>query len=541
MKGIRLLFVLLLVFVNAYAEFGKELSQGVRQEGLGGAFTGLADDGEAVVFNQAGLVNLKTYEFMLSYSKQMHGLSDMGMGINVAYLGYAHNFGDDWGAIGFRWYNRRFESDVFEASENMFSFGYAHKIVKGLSLGVGVNYTDAGFYNNDGLQFFTGDNEISKGTWSADASAHYNYKDIVSFGATVQNINQPDRSIDDGEFEDDIDYRFGIAWHYYGKSAILADYVKENEYKFLKAGVEHYIPFGDDEQASSDDAFVRNLILRAGAEYGLETSDYDVQNFTAGLGIDLKYGLRLDYAFKYIAGDDIKGDPMNHSVALVFTAPEKKREVIVEEPVRPKEPEVVEVVEAEPEPVVIEEPVVEEEPDMTPQIRTVKSGEYLIAIAKEFSQNEMTKDEVMTSDAGNRKSDFWERLYFYNKETIDNDNRNKNKYMEEKNIKSFDLIYPGQDLKIYPRMSIETEVVNEVTSENFNQPVDDVVVLRYKRNNVRMVLKGQMGNRFDTYDFYLYSSRKEIKEGKAESSIEKIDENFKKPVYPGQVLIILNK
>lgn len=309
MKKILIIMIILLTSASILADFGSGMHQGTRQEGMGGAFTGLADDGEAVVFNQAGLVNLKNFEAMLMYSSQMTGMdAQYGMDIDIGYVGVAHNFGDELGAVSMRWFYRSFRQDneVFDASENIIYLGYGRKIYKNLSLGAGLSLMNSGFNDSD-------DNfDLRDWSYGLDISAFYSLNERISFGTLIKDINRPNRSIDDNTALDLIDYKIGGAWKYNPKNlkdVVTLDLVSENEYYMLKAGTEYWFDLKQEQ-------YIKNIILRSGMQFSLE-SEYEQYNLSAGFGLDLDYGLRIDYTVK-LSFNDMASDPLNHLVSVVY-------------------------------------------------------------------------------------------------------------------------------------------------------------------------------------------------------------------------------
>ena len=88
--------------VNAQdSKISNQLSIGARPMGLGGAFSAVANDGNAIFWNPAGIVTLQRQEITTMYSSLYKNL-----GLDNSYLGYVfpisdnHAFGVDWMHIG---------------------------------------------------------------------------------------------------------------------------------------------------------------------------------------------------------------------------------------------------------------------------------------------------------------------------------------------------------------------------------------------------------------------------------------------------------
>ncbi|MBN1970588.1 MAG: type IX secretion system membrane protein PorP/SprF [Candidatus Delongbacteria bacterium] len=534
MKLVKIALILISVFTLAAGQFGSGLQEGARQEGMGGAFTGLADDGEAVVYNPAGLVNIKHFEAMFSYARHLENIKIENNGrINVGNVGYAHNFGDDIGSFAVKWYYKSMLSDDYESAENMFFVSYGRKIgglfgflsdnvrekyLSNLSLGVTLRFMEAGWYDSKDLMTLTGKEDLDSYSWSFGFGLKYDYESF-GLGINVKNVNEPNIA-QTGTFDDDMDYSAGAYWHYNpssDKDVIAVEYEKENEGKALKAGTEYHFEF--------DDIFLKNIALRAGLDYSLD-DDNDAIAYSSGLGFEFDYGLKIDYSVKFLTGS-FEEDPMNHTISLILTGEMEKNDIYIEDIVSKIEskPEVIE------EPVI--EPIIEETPEIVveeipqPEINKhdyiVVNGDYLIKIAKKE----------------NKPLRFWEMIYFYNKDVIDENNKKHKELLKAGNLMSFDLIFPKQEFKIYVDNSFDNQIVEEVTGLSNDKNISDVILLRYERPRIWNVLKSQYD--VSKYEYYLYSSDKDIMEGKASDRIVKVDENFKGRAYPGQILLVYEK
>ncbi|PID27180.1 MAG: hypothetical protein CR982_06925 [Candidatus Cloacimonadota bacterium] len=543
MRFLTIATIFLLTSLLYCSEHGSDLQQGARQQGMGGAFTALADDGEATLYNPAGLINIDLYEAVISYSRNLEGIDIYGNGrINVGYLGYAHNFGEDFGAFSFRWNYRNSKADSYDSSENMFFLGYGRtikdllffvsksnrdKYFKDLSLGMTVRYMEAGWYNNKELEFFTGNDEVSSDSWSFGLGLRYAYKSF-GIGVNLKNINRPNIA-SEGEFKDEMDISAGTFWKYNSnddKDVLTFDYNLEDEESSLRAGTEYYFNF--------EDNFLKNIGLRGGLEYYLD-DDNDAINYSAGLGMEFGYGLKFDYAVKFLTGGFVE-TPVNHIFTLTLSGEVEKNEVYIENFIRKLDDKPEEIVEIEVEPEIEEvSPEVEEvEPEIvveeiyrepSPQKRNyiVVTGDYLIKIARKQQ----------------KPNRFWEMVYFYNKETIDNRNKRNKELLENPNLNSFDLVFPNQEFKIYTEKNFDNSIIEEVTGLSNDKVSSDVILLRYQRDHLWKVLNLQFD--VDKHEFYLYSSTKDIEDGKAKQTLIKVDKNFNDKVYPGQFLIVYDK
>ena len=92
---------ILIIFVSQLFGQYDQLFVGSRPLSMGGAFTAVADDANAITWNPAGLPGLRRTEFTSTYAELY------AMGINQSYLGFVRPFSDriaiglDWSSIGY--------------------------------------------------------------------------------------------------------------------------------------------------------------------------------------------------------------------------------------------------------------------------------------------------------------------------------------------------------------------------------------------------------------------------------------------------------
>lgn len=347
-KIMTLTIILILFQVSLQAQFGAELQQGCRQQGMGGAFTGLADDGEAVYYNPAGLVNLRDIEMITMYSRQAAhmetAVSDMG--INVSYLGYAQNFGDEIGSFSGRYYYRGYNfGSTFGASEHLFMLGYGRKLtdlldlypdldwldyLRPLSVGIGIKFMRFGFSDAAALadnDYAGNDEDLADWTWSMDMSFFYKFRERYSFGFQFKDFNRPNSSIIANEKTlDKMDYTFGFAWKYSKnmRDVITADMSSENKNYAFNFGTEKYWDFVDIASSAQLDRVVVRSGFRIGFEHDYNWSfglGYLMRDFGEKIGSEINFDLRFDYSYKVMFGN-INDGPTNHTIQMVFTLPE---------------------------------------------------------------------------------------------------------------------------------------------------------------------------------------------------------------------------
>jgi len=168
------------VFCNAWADF-INLDVGARPLAIGGAFVGVADDANAVVWNPAGLTQKVSLE-MTGMINRVYSVE----GLRNDYFAISKTVRAGKMGIGFAWMRTEL-SDVY--SEDNILVSIAHEIKSGLSAGVtlkrfSVSAPGYDYYNDPN---FLGDDNA----WSADASLFYKHGNMRA-GLAARNLFQPE-------------------------------------------------------------------------------------------------------------------------------------------------------------------------------------------------------------------------------------------------------------------------------------------------------------------------------------------------------------
>jgi len=147
---------------------------GARAQAMGGAFTAIADDGNALYWNVAGLSRLGHQEFTSTLG------SLYGAGLSDNNLGYVFPL-TDYQAASLSWHQASQDEAGLGYAEDTFSLGYAYRFGKTLAIGAVGRYLDA-TTDLDGSRFteWTGT--------SFDLGAHYVVRDGLAFGATLKDV-----------------------------------------------------------------------------------------------------------------------------------------------------------------------------------------------------------------------------------------------------------------------------------------------------------------------------------------------------------------
>jgi len=289
MKLARVLAGFLLIFlVNLYAFAGfNEEIVGARPQGMGGAFTAVADDSNALYYNPAGITDLKKHEVTMMHARKY----DMTVGpdIDSNYIGIATKK-MKYGHYGLSFLNQKVNGI---AEEQIWAGTYAIKLLKNIAFGANLKWL---VYKLAGTQQTSDPAIKDQSTTSADIGFKMKVKNNVNIGILIRNL-------------------FGE----------LGRIKKESLDKTVKVGIA-YEPFENltlalDANAKDkiEDKDERKIQIAAGLEYRpgshiVLRSGVNKSELTAGLGFAAR-NIQLDYA--YMRNEDL-GDTHRVSSSLRF-------------------------------------------------------------------------------------------------------------------------------------------------------------------------------------------------------------------------------
>lgn len=275
-----LLFALLLASPAAGAETAAflEVGAGARASGLGGAYTALADDANAVYWNPAGLARLEKREVAASHA-------ELGQETRHNFLAYAHPTGPVTvaGALTYQSYGAITARDAtgraagsYEASDAAFAFAVARKTAF-VDAGVSVKYVRSSIAGTEaqGAALDAGlRRELAAGSGK------------VVLGAALRNLG-PGLKFQDRR--DDLPLRsaLGVAYRFERGHAVAAEFQNSPRGAGSEGGV------GGEFKA------YEGVFLRLG--YTTKSAAVAGTGFDAARGLTLGLGLRrerfsLDYA-----------------------------------------------------------------------------------------------------------------------------------------------------------------------------------------------------------------------------------------------------
>lgn len=277
LKTIALLTALAAAFpqnAGATATFGQSsdlfnVGAGARAMGMGGAFTGVADDASASYYNPSGLAFMDEHQLMFMHNPLL-------MDSQYNYLASAHPLGDKWGALAVsdsllssdgysvRDSSNRVTDGNGSLSNNVIFGSYAHKVTQKISAGLNLKFIQqkiVGFSDN---------------ALGMDIGAMYKPVPVFNIGASIANINSPSVTLRSSKDIYVPTSRLGVSSQVFKKRLLLAaDVIKtQKESSQYAAGAEYA---------------VNQLINLRG---GFNTN----RSYTLGMGLNIK-NFRLDYAF----------------------------------------------------------------------------------------------------------------------------------------------------------------------------------------------------------------------------------------------------
>jgi len=176
-----------------------DMGAGARSIGLGGSFTGIADDANAMYYNIAGIGQMKEMTFTGTYSAYMSGF----------YEGYAAFVIPLYkkGAIGIGW------TDTIAPyyNENIITLGYSYPVGKTFFIGAGVRMFMKSYSANEWTVLNSDFSSLSASGYGVCLSGFTKLGNDLSLGVSLENLNQPDVSLKYGDPVASI-YRIGASY-----------------------------------------------------------------------------------------------------------------------------------------------------------------------------------------------------------------------------------------------------------------------------------------------------------------------------------------
>ena len=240
---------------------------GSRPLSMGGAFTAVADDANAITWNAAGLPGLRRTEFTSSYAELY------AMGINQSYLGFVRPISDRI-AIGLDWSSIGYDDKELAYSENKLNFAFGFQPHKMFSLGLTTKYLmrdmlldDASYGKSAGIGYDAGlllqplkNLKIGLGLYDIGGTS-VSYKDKIAETVLVQA------------------FKLGISYMPLNGLTVAAD-------------------FGDRIQLGAEYVLANRVSIRGGVQQGLSSNDEkEILVPSAGMSIKFK-SVVMEYGFE---------------------------------------------------------------------------------------------------------------------------------------------------------------------------------------------------------------------------------------------------
>lgn len=309
-RGSALLAILWLFLPAGGNAAFQDLGLGARPVGMGGAFTAIADDSNAPLYNPAGIVQIQTHELSATYANLYSGL-DLNAGndnssLNQGYFAFAARPLPHIGSLELSW-------GTFSAThlyrEDTVRLTYARNLGdffpildNALALGLNLKY----LRRSVTLDEFTANDPVFSGGTSASAatvdagvlySPHEGRLTGLRVGLAVNNLTRPDVGFQTVD-KLPIEYRLGLAYQARQLQWIIPalDIVRRDDSTSIGAGVESWL--------------LRNTLgVRAGVN-----RDEGAAGLSYFQKLGRNYGMRLDYGFTIPFF--VEGSGGSHRVAL---------------------------------------------------------------------------------------------------------------------------------------------------------------------------------------------------------------------------------
>ncbi|MCL2145256.1 MAG: hypothetical protein FWH43_07200 [Endomicrobia bacterium] len=301
MKKILALALLLSVCTTqAFALFDTSY-WGVRALGMGGAFTAVADDVEAPIYNISGMADMEKAEIMFMSAKLFSGLD--GLDMSTDYLGFAYPVSEKIGTFSINW---SYFGDAGLRREDSVSLGYARTLddildFDWVNLLAGLNFR----YLRHEARYNGSD--LSKEAFAFDIGLLASFKYGISIGYSGRYFNRPDIGF---KQKDEIKQTNVVGIAYYSEELPLIGIPR------FTAAVDYEMREGDNHLIFGIESKIieGNLALRAG---GWE----EQINFGTGYGFDFgnRSRLSIDYAFGLPL--KIQETTGSHFLSLTFRFP----------------------------------------------------------------------------------------------------------------------------------------------------------------------------------------------------------------------------
>jgi len=330
--------LLLINSSNAQTVFGKYAGEfmaigiGGRPLGMGGAFTGIADDVTAGYYNPAGLANLNYPQIALMHSEQFGNL------VNYDYGAVGIPFGED---LTFGLSIMRLGVDGIPDTRNALIDGRTGELIKDINnIYARLDYSQITEFSNQDWAFYLTFAKRQSENFYWGANIKIIRRDIAEFSANGIGF-------DVGAYWLPIENFWGggggegvgttlVAWST-GRNELISPTLKiGGAYRIVEILGGHIMPALDFDVRFENRQFASNFNLgpvsfdmHAGLEWNIQNLVYirggynDVKQFTVGAGVKLPK-LNIDYSFARFNESELDRLPDSHRISLILTLEEPK-------------------------------------------------------------------------------------------------------------------------------------------------------------------------------------------------------------------------
>lgn len=231
LKLIFLAGLILVIYPSVIFGAFKDTGWGTRPAGLGGAFTGLADDANGPLYNPAGIARLKSREGNFMYAKLYTGLDEVDLGLNYFSVVLPIVSREKLGSLGVSWSNftalHLYREDTFNFTYADWLANYFPKLNQDIAVGLNLKYLRHSYTLNSRVEndsVFSGGNAKGAATLDLGALAipKFKYLPGLSLGLAIKNITQPDVGLGSKDIVP-AEWRLGGAYNF---GDILPNHIK---------------------------------------------------------------------------------------------------------------------------------------------------------------------------------------------------------------------------------------------------------------------------------------------------------------------------
>ena len=250
-KVLVFLLLIIMVAINQQVQAAfVDTYWGVRALGMGGAYTAVANDSNAPLYNIAGTAFAAQKEVTLMGSRLFGGVDGIEIGAN--YLGYVHPISLEYGAVSFAWSST---STPGLRREDTFNLGYARELNDIFNLDKELVEISAGLnlkYLMQEVKFDEEDRDLSasKGAMTADIGILAMFSNGIGIGYSSKYLVPADIGFEE---KDEVKNVNVIGLSYYNEQlpyikipyfTVAMDIIFRDDESTIRAGMESYVVDG---------------------------------------------------------------------------------------------------------------------------------------------------------------------------------------------------------------------------------------------------------------------------------------------------------